>query len=111
MAWGEQKERKASGALFRRPAGGKVDFGGEIELPSEVVDSVREQLDAGVEFPKIGILGWQNEMNSGAKYIGLRAVVWEPREPKKASGQGWGSARTATRKTTETTLDDLPFDL
>lgn len=83
------------GALFknnRKERDTHPDLQGNIELSQEAVQSVIEQMNRGVKYPKLDLSGWSKVSGKGNKFISLSAK--KPWEKSGGGGysQGGGSS-------------------
>ena len=80
------------GALFknsRKERDTHPDLQGNIELSQEAVQSVIEQANRGVKYPKLDLSGWSKVSSKGNKFISLSAK--KPWEKSGGYSQGGGS--------------------
>jgi uncharacterized protein (DUF736 family) len=81
---------KDGGALFannRKTNQSAPDYRGELRLNADTVNSIKEQLERGVQYPAIEIAGWKKTSNSGTVYIsmaGKKPYVKEGTQPEPA---------------------------
>ena len=91
------------GALFkndRKQNDRHPDLQGNVELSEEAVQSVIEQMNRGVKYPKLDLSGWTKISARGNKFISLSAKKpWEK--------TGGGQSRTQSRN--DDINDDIPF--
>lgn len=122
------------GVLFtndKKTSPNAPDFKGELRITREVVDSLVQQLQRGVQFPSMELAGWKKVANNGNTFISMsgkkpyeknggggtggggqgagRGGQWPPQgQPAYGAGQqgsqGYGSGST-------TPDDEIPFDV
>jgi len=84
------------GALFknnRKERDTHPDLQGNIELSQEAVQSVIEQMNRGVKYPKLDLSGWSKVSGKGNKFISLSAKKpWEKSGGGGGYSQGGGSS-------------------
>jgi len=82
------------GALFknsRKERDTHPDLQGNIELSQEAVQSVIEQANRGVKYPKLDLSGWTKMSSKGNKFISLSAKKpWEKGGGGSSGGYGHG---------------------
>jgi hypothetical protein len=82
------------GALFknnRKERDTHPDLQGNIELSQEAVQSVIEQANRGVKYPKLDLSGWTKMSSKGNKFISLSAKKpWEKGGGGSSGGYGQG---------------------
>lgn len=79
---------REGGAFFannRKQQPNHPDYRGELRLSQDVVRSLLDQIDQGVQFPAIELSGWKKMSNSGTVYISLSG-----KKPYAKEGQGGG---------------------
>lgn len=80
-------EYPASGILFqndRKQNDRQPDYTGNIELNSETVTDLWNQLQEGVKNPKANLAGWRKTSKGGRPFLSLRGDLL--RERKEKSG-------------------------
>lgn len=106
------------GALFknnRKERDTHPDLQGNIELSQEAVQSVIDQMNSGVKYPKLELSGWSKVSSKGNKFISLSAK--KPWEKSGGYSQGGGSrggqdqGREYSQRNTNTNDidDEIPF--
>jgi hypothetical protein len=104
------------GALFknsRKERDTHPDLQGNIELSQEAVQSVIEQANRGVKYPKLDLSGWSKVSSKGNKFISLSAKKpWEKsggggysRDDRRDDNRGGGHQR----KDDFDLNDEIPF--
>ncbi len=92
------------GVLFpngRKQQQNHPDFTGTLRLSREAVQSVADQVRAGVEYPALDLAAWKKVSSGGNGFIALNAK--KPYEKGQSNGNG-GGGRQSTR-------GDDPFSL
>jgi hypothetical protein len=99
------------GALFknsRKERDTHPDLQGNIELSQEAVQSVIEQANRGVKYPKLDLSGWSKVSSKGNKFISLSAK--KPWEKSGGYSQGeWIERWIQSGPTTAATTSMMRF--
>lgn len=111
---GMDREGGAFFANSRKQKESHPDYRGELRVSREVVETLMQQLQSGVQYPLLELSGWKKTSNSGTVYISLQGkkpYKMDAPAPSNApkdwggggsSGGGWTPPKGMLD-------DDLPF--
>lgn len=88
---GQDREGGAFFANNRKQSQNAPDYRGELRVSAELVQSLNEQLQQGVQFPALELSGWKKTSNSGTVYISLSGR--KPFVKDGGGSQGGGQQR------------------
>ena len=73
----------ASGVLFandRKQNDKQPDYTGNLEIDHEAVRDLMNQMNSGVDNPKINLAGWRKVAKTGKQFLSIRASVMRERQ-------------------------------
>lgn len=73
----------ASGVLFandRKQNDKQPDYTGSLEIDHETVRDLMNQMNSGVQNPKVNLAGWRKVAKTGKQFLSIRASVMRERQ-------------------------------
>jgi hypothetical protein len=73
----------ASGVLFandRKQNDKQPDYTGSLEIDHETVRDLMNQMNSGVDNPKVNLAGWRKVAKTGKQFLSIRASVMRERQ-------------------------------
>lgn len=107
MMAGQDRE---GGALFhnaRKTSHNAPDYKGDLRVSHEVVQSLVQQMNSGVQFPVMDLGGWKKTSGSGNVFISMRASKLYERGGQAAAPQQ--QAKQAFPGPAPLPDDEIPF--
>jgi hypothetical protein len=105
MAYEERPADRKGGVLFvnnRKEKDSHPDYTGKMAVDREIIDSLVDQLNSGVEYPAVELSGWKKVSGKGTKFLSI-----SPKKPfVKDSGY---SPRAKQAPVNDAFDDDIPF--
>jgi hypothetical protein len=105
MAYEERPADRKGGILFvnnRKEKDSHPDYTGRMAVDREIIDSLVDQLNSGVQYPAVELSGWKKVSVKGTKFLSI--------SPKKPFVKDSGDSPRAKQAPASDAFDDeIPF--